>query len=719
MKRFVCLINVFAIVLFISAQETKRVIDIQVPGSLSSQFTDEQKQIIEDLTVTGYVNKSDMSFINNLIKNYNLKVLDLGDVNLAVASYGENVIWNKFLSFGEAKTLQKMILPYVLDGVYVDPYARGIDTHIIISHIDTLVVGANLSVFDVETGTSYVNPSFLSYYAPHHLFLLDGVKVIPDFFFNFYQCDTLCFVTLSNKIRRIGGGSFCGSCRFKEPLVLPDSIEYLGRHPLWYDPYNFFYGDDRVNRWWLYSEQYNMPISQSRFDFPKQLKYYNSLGGSQNYVFARDVYSSDTIVVGEFCDTLYARIKAKIGIFYNKTPVIKYKWDDFEIDTLYVPENCRGIYESHYGGGTIGTKIKVLKEMISVKAINLFGSSHECYVDETLQLSANVLPEDAFDKRISWITTNPEIATVDNNGLVTAKRAGETEIVVKSLYTDSVEGRFHIKVLQHVQGLTLDINEATIWKGDTIHLHPILTPDDATNLTVSWVSTDESVAIVYDGIVKGKSAGNTTIKCISEDGNFSAQCDITVKQHVDFVELSKHELSLNVGDQEQFRVSVYPSNASEKILIWSSSNEDIALVDEHGKVSAFNPGIAWIKVESSDNNNARDSCLLSVIQPVEGIYLNYNNVILHEIGETLQLIATVLPENASNKEVKWSSSNESVCIVSNGTIVVVGYGAAVIIAKTVDGDFIATCVINVLDGPVIILGDVNCDGIFNIADVVE
>lgn len=721
MKKFFCF---FCLLLFfflsLSAQEVSMVIDNQTPGWLSSKFTYSQRQSVEDLTVTGYIDKTDMSFINTLIKDYNLKVLDLSEVNLTDNSYGENIIWVGFLSFGNTKVLQKFTMPVNIRGINTNSSSNRIAA--IVSHVDTLVIGnKDLNVFGPLYGScSYLEPSYISYYPPTNLVFLDGVEVIPHYSCRFYvEGNTdICHVTLSNTVKSIGGGAFY-ACTFDEPLVLPDSIEYLGRHPLYYDTYNHYYGSSYSNVWWCGTAPnngaYNMPISETRFDFPKNLRFYHSLGGKTNSVSVTDRFTSDTITVGEFCDTLYAKLNAKIAYFYNKKPVKPYSSSDYVIDTLYVPEFCGELYEEAYKYA-LGKNIKVIKEMTSIQAIEIDGIADELYVGETLQLSAHVIPDDAFDQRLQWSCTNPEIASVDNNGLVTALRSGEVDIIAKSLANDTVEGHFQIRVLQHVEGLALNLTDVTIWNGDTVRLTPIFTPSNATNKNVVWKSVDENVAIVYDGIVKGKNAGQTIITCTSEDGQYIAQCNVTVQQHVEHIELYKHELSLNVGAQEQLRFSVYPNNASVKSVNWNSSNEDFVTVNESGLVSAIKAGSSWIIVSSKENPEVKDSCLVTVIQPVNGISLNYSNVELNAIGETIQIVANVMPEDASNKEVRWASSNESVCIVSNGTVVAVGFGTCVIIATTVDGNHIATCTVNVIE-KINLPGDVNNDGEVNIADI--
>lgn len=715
MNKFTFLICAFVFITNIYAQETSITVDNQIPGWLSSLLTYSQQQSVEELTVTGYVNKADMNFINGLIKNRNLKILDLGNVNLAVTSYGDGVIWLGFLSYGEEKELQKIIMPQNIDGIYSTGNSNS-PKSIIVSPVDTLVVtNRDISVLHSSSGPLY---SHISYYLPRCVIFTEGVEVIPDYLFSFSQNPDghICNVNLCNTIKQIGAWAF-SDCSFGEPLVLPNSIEYLGKHPLEYDSYYHHYG--LRNRWWQTTSA--MPISSNRFDFPKQLKCYNSLSystmsdGSTRDVFSQDYFNSDTIVVYENCDTLFANLNAHIAYFYSRQP-FSCRYAEIKIDTLYVPENSGDAYTNAFKYHLQDGRIKSIKEMMTLIGIDVIGESNVCYVDEEIQLNTVFTPSDAFDKRVVWSSENPEIASVDDKGLVKGIKAGETIIVATSVENDSIKGSFHIQVLQHVKGLTLNITEATIWNGDTIRITPIISPEDASNKNVEWKSNDQSVAIVEDGVVKGKSAGFAAITCTTEDGQFSAKCNITVKQQVENIRLSLHSLSLNVGESEHISADIYPVNASDKTLVWASSDNDIALVD-NGLVTALKTGEVWIKASSINNNETvSDSCRVTVLQPVTGIKLNYSTYEMNRIGESVQLIATVLPEDASNKEVKWASSNESICIVSNGTVVATGFGTCVIIATTTDGNYIATCTVTVVEGADL-PGDVNHDGEVNIADI--
>lgn len=267
------------------------------------------------------------------------------------------------------------------------------------------------------------------------------------------------------------------------------------------------------------------------------------------------------------------------------------------------------------------------------------------------------------------------------------------------------------------QSIDIQQDSITLIPNESIQLIASVFPENA-DTDVIWESSNSRVAAVdTSGVVLAKNRGIAIVYASTTDGsNLTDSCIIIVAQPVDGVTIEKHSLSLNVGDSEQLYANVMPVNADNKNLIWTSSNSEIAEVGADGNVTAKKCGVAFVKATSQDNPNASDSCKVTVQQPVTGITLNYNTVELHEIGETIQLVATVLPEDATNKEVRWASSNQSVCMVGNGTVVAVGFGTSVIIATTVDGSYMATCTVTVVEGADL-PGDVNHDGEVNIADI--
>ena len=165
------------------------------------------------------------------------------------------------------------------------------------------------------------------------------------------------------------------------------------------------------------------------------------------------------------------------------------------------------------------------------------------------------------------------------------------------------------------------------------------------------------------------------------------------------VQISKTTLSLKVGDTQQLTATVSPSNADNKNVTWSSNNSSVAQVSSAGKITAKGEGTAVITVTTKDGGyTASCNVTVSVIH-VNGVSLNQTALNM-TVGKSQQLTATVSPSNADNKNITWSSSNNSVAQVSStGKVTAKGIGSAIITVSTVDGGYTATCTVTVQSPP--------------------
>ena len=620
MRKLLCLLWGMVIQTSLYAQDTKIVIDNQTPGRLSSLLTYSHQAVVEDLTVTGYVNESDMSFVNNLIKNQKLKILDVTNSTLISSEKGENYIWSGFLNFGDEKTLQKLKMPKTLKGVIWNVYGSDY-TPIILSHVDTLEMGyEDLSIF--TKFQEYRDGESISKYPPLHLILLNGVKVIPDYCFSYSRGymnpSASCVVTLSNTITHIGGRAFDSSFIF-DNFTFPDSIEYLGRHPVINEMANRYPVHGlATDNCWAYNSTVN--ISKKRFEFPNNLRFYNSLHyvKSGSSIVTYDSYSSDTIIVGSKCDTLFAKVKAKIAYFYNKKPVAFWSHEDMMIDTLYIPNGCMSEYLNEYDyyealRPESGIQIKAIKEMKPIQGIEIICENYTCQIGDVIRLKARITPEDAFNKSIIWSSSDTSIASVNNKGAVTALHGGEVWIKAISEENAEVKDSCEIVVIQPVTGITLSQENCQLNRlGESIQLEATVLPENATNKDVSWTSSNEDVCVVANGKVIATGFGTAVVKATTLDGNYSALCFVRVYQHVEMVWLNKSSISLKVGEKEQLIAKVIPDNVANRTIVWSSSDNEIATVDDKGNVTAVKVGETWIFATSEDNPEAKDSCQIVV-----------------------------------------------------------------------------------------------------------
>jgi len=249
-----------------------------------------------------------------------------------------------------------------------------------------------------------------------------------------------------------------------------------------------------------------------------------------------------------------------------------------------------------------------------------------------------------------------------------------------------------------VTGVSLNKTALTLAEGSSETLVATVSPSGATNKKVTWTSSNSTVASVdQTGKVTANEAGNATITVETEDGSFTATCEVTVTAvyHVTGVALNKTQLNLNVGASETLTPTVSPSNATDKSVTWSSSNSSVASVSTNGTVTAVAAGSATITVTTNDGNKTA-TCTVTVSEvAVTSVTLSKTSTTLVR-GGSETLTATVLPANATNKNITWSSSNSSIASVSNGTVTAVAAGSATITATSqADSNKKASCTVTV------------------------
>ena len=265
-----------------------------------------------------------------------------------------------------------------------------------------------------------------------------------------------------------------------------------------------------------------------------------------------------------------------------------------------------------------------------------------------------------------------------------------------------------------VTGVSLNKQTLSMVEGDSETLTSTVAPSNATNKAVSWKSSDASVASVDNsGKVTAVKAGSATITVTTTDGSKTATCSVTVTAktiEVNDVGLDKSEMEMVAGDSYQFTVTLKPDNASDKTLSWSSSDENVATVDNSGKVTAISEGKVTITVKTS-NPAQSASCDITVKAasiPVTGVNID-SWIINIGVNETAAIAYTIQPEDATNKEVTFSSDNTDVVAVdSEGTLVGVSSGSAKVTVTTVDGGFSSICTVNVVGS----VGTIEVDGFF-------
>lgn len=330
-------------------------------------------------------------------------------------------------------------------------------------------------------------------------------------------------------------------------------------------------------------------------------------------------------------------------------------------------------YDIPYGGG--GIEIKVEANV----AFDVKPNAEWIHYTQTKALSSSTVS-----------------LTVDENQTYSS-REGKVEIVQQG---GALKHSIAIKQAGRIAVATVELNvtSLTIELGASKSLVATVKPDNATDKTVTWSSSNADIASVdASGKVTAIKEGSATIT--ARAGEKTAECKVSVYVAVTSVELSKTSLSLMEGETAALTATVMPDNATDKTVTWSSSNEKLAKV-ENGSVTALKVGTATITAQAGGKTA---ECIVTVNPvPVTSVSLDKTNMELTE-GETAVLTATVKPDNATNKTVTWTSSDESIARVdADGKVTAIKAGEAVITAKA--GEKKATCALVVKSAFVPITG---------------
>ena len=311
-------------------------------------------------------------------------------------------------------------------------------------------------------------------------------------------------------------------------------------------------------------------------------------------------------------------------------------------------------------------------EFIDVTEIRLDKENITMPVGSTYRLTATILPENATDKTLVWKSDDESVAIVDKDGLVIAVKGGFETIISAATPKGDVKAICKVKVEKKVvpvSGITIDKESLKMKVGETYHLTAKVSPEDATDKSVVWKSEDESIATVdQEGLVTAVKGGSKTM-ITATSGEFSASCAVTIEEDVIPVKgitLDKEIIEMAVGSSCRLNATITPSDATDKTIIWDSSDETIAIVSSSGVIAALKEGDVTITAYSLDRKKSA-SC---------GVFIKDVKIALAKttgiIGVNDNLnVAPYLKSNVSIKpsDVTLSSSDSKVAAVDGLNIV--------------------------------------------------
>ncbi|MDE5891197.1 MAG: Ig-like domain-containing protein [Bacteroidales bacterium] len=319
---------------------------------------------------------------------------------------------------------------------------------------------------------------------------------------------------------------------------------------------------------------------------------------------------------------------------------------------------------------------------------------------QTVSLVAGGL-SDADAQDISWSSLDPSVASVEN-GVVTAVSAGETYILASF---NALSRGCHVTVFSAVDGVSIDKDVLYLSPGESGVLVASVSPGDARNQGLLWASSDESVAVVSeDGVVTALVTGSSIISVTTEDGGYTAECEVKVMTLPVNLVLSPVEMTIDAGETMAVIATVYPvGEFTRSDLIWTSTDPRIASVDGDGNVKGVSRGTCTV-LATTVANGITASCDVTVISRVKGISFDMTSAEMY-VGDFLQIPVVFSPADADNQNLSWRSSDTDIVQVSDrGVVSAVAVGSAVITAVSEDGGYTAECRVTVKKGDLPVTG---------------
>lgn len=317
-------------------------------------------------------------------------------------------------------------------------------------------------------------------------------------------------------------------------------------------------------------------------------------------------------------------------------------------------------------------------EEVKPTQINVAETSYELFVGEQRTISYEVLPENATNKNVEFQTSARLIASVNQEGVITAVGVGNATITVRSTADATISKQISVSVKSNI----VDVNDISLTK-TAVSLHPGETetiqyevlPENATDKTVLFSVKEggENVCTVSPaGVISATAPGDTTVYVQSkQNGTVIKPISVHVENAyvaVETVEVATTTIGLHPTETSQISASVTPNNATNKLLSYSSANDEIATVSSSGLITAVSVGTTVITVASQDDESIKKQITVNVTEviiPVTGVTLETESLSIN-IGEMseYQIVAGVLPVDASNKSLEYTTDNESVATVS-------------------------------------------------------
>lgn len=672
MRKYIVLIMLSLCSIGVSAQSEAMTVDNQMPGWLSSKIAYTDQVSLKSLKVTGYINGTDLAFVKKLMKNKSLVHVDLSDANIVSGGGVKDNEVSYGFYFQEQKQGTYLSLPVnaeVINNFYRNgPSGSDVSGNNV---IDTLVLG----------GPSYKSFTLhrQNHFLANYLYLREGVDTLDT-----YSALSVKKIHLPSTVRYLPRNAFMkreeryGETTDEIDINLTDAIEGIARTAF----RDLYLKGDTIRlpsgmKVW-YTSSFLIRKEGTVIHIPAGLTVINN--ESDRYGNREQIES-------------YKHIHFFMESAVPPELIMRYSGGrELSGCVVHVPQGSKSNYEKaeYWKNATI-------IEEIPVKGVSI-GKPEECvYVGDRFKPDVAIVPENALNRNYTLKSLDERVAALDDDGFVVLKSYGKARIQATTEdggYTDVCE----FDVYEHTVGIRFETEQARVRKGGRLTLAAVAQPEGKTDGRLVWSSSDGSVASVdEEGVVSGKSKGEAVITVTAVDGGYTAECRVRVYQPVTELRMDNRSVTVDTGEDIRLTATILPYDADNKSIVWSSDNPDVADVNGKGVVTGVKAGQTVIRATSEDEGIS-DFCVVTVNQPVTGLSLSKSELSFSKIGDAEQLVASVQPADATNKELNWSSSDESVAIVSNGRVLCSGYGSAIVYVTTVDGGYMASCVVTADDG---------------------
>ncbi|MGN1443406.1 MAG: Ig domain-containing protein, partial [Acutalibacteraceae bacterium] len=411
--------------------------------------------------------------------------------------------------------------------------------------------------------------------------------------------------------------------------------------------------------------------------------------------------AADGIVVDslkELYDSIPA--KAKWASLYIDYETLE-SWYDMASQVLDSPESYTQSYVNN-------VELALRKAYDSVEYhtqnIAITDASVKVNVGSSYMLKAALEPDNAADS-ISWSSSDTTVVSVTPSGEVTAKKYSKNPVTVTAA-SNGHKDTCKVYVLNPLNGVTLTAVSA-LYEGRSSTFKANVVGKDSSasttdDYTLTWDSSNPSVADVSDsGVVTAKKKGTTviTVTAKSVNGSFSAKSTLRVDEIIEISALkattvtTSGKVIMNIGESLDFKVSISPTNASIKELKWGCSDTSVLTVTDKGysgstaiaRITALKAGTVTLKYAAKDGSGKYGYVKVTVQPRVSSISIEKSKVI--SLSNKSELVSvTILPKDAGNQVLSWSSSNPDICDVDySGRLIPKSLGVCTIYVKTTDG----------------------------------